>query len=306
MQNLPKITIVTPSYNQGKFLDETIESVLNQKYQNLEYFIVDGGSIDNSVNIIRKFEEHIDWWVSEPDKGQSYAIHKGFQRATGDYLTWLNSDDILLPGAINEVALAVNQNPGAQWISGDTVWIDEDSSVVRCSRLPDYSSFLAKMGRLFVGGPSTFFSRTLYHSVEGLRTELHFNMDTDLWWQFHSHHVHYHHIPVYLMAFRVHAASKTSSILVNANSSSKKRNVSLPLFIKPQYQKGQKEERDLLVKRYNNKMMLYQLAGILHRLRQVFNGNYMKTVSELKKMYGRPWKEIFGLTAETGEQRISI
>jgi glycosyltransferase involved in cell wall biosynthesis len=306
MNNLTRITIVTPSYNQGKFLRETIESVLNQGYTNLEYFIVDGGSTDNSTEIIRQYEDRIDWWVSEKDEGQSDALNKGFKRATGDYLTWVNSDDILLPGALNEVALAVKKRPGSQWISGDTVWIDSDSLIIRCSRLPDYSRLLAKMGRLIISGPSTFFARNLYQSVEGIRPELYFNMDTDLWWQFHSQHVHYHHIPIYLMAFRVHAASKTSSILVNANSSSKKRNVSLPLFIKPQYQKGQKEERDLLVKRYNNKMMLYQLAGILHRLRQVFNGNYMKTVSELKKMYGRPWKEIFGLTAETGEQRISV
>src|SRR5690242_10507015 len=102
--NLPKFSVVIPSYNQGQFLEETILSVINQGYPNLELFVVDGGSKDNSVDVIKKYESHITWWVSEKDKGQSDAINKGFSRVTGDIATWLCSDDLFTEGALKRVA----------------------------------------------------------------------------------------------------------------------------------------------------------------------------------------------------------
>ena len=107
----PKISIVTPSFNQGKYLEETILSIVNQKYPNLEYIIIDGGSTDNSVAIIRKYENHLAYWVSEKDKGQSHAINKGLKKVTGDLFNWINSDDYLEDGALMKAAKAYNENP---------------------------------------------------------------------------------------------------------------------------------------------------------------------------------------------------
>jgi len=109
----PKISIITPSFNQGKYLEETIFSVLGQNYPNLEYIIIDGGSTDNSVDIIKKYENQLTYWISEPDNGQSHAINKGFMKATGGILAWLNSDDMYLPGVLDYVAKTINiEEPG--------------------------------------------------------------------------------------------------------------------------------------------------------------------------------------------------
>ena len=116
----PRITIITPSYNQGQFLEETIRSVLLQGYPNLEYMVIDGGSTDNSVEIIKKYAPWIDYWVSEPDRGQAHAINKGFARCTGDIVGWINSDDLLLPGALAMVADGYRKNPGSV-ILGDVI-----------------------------------------------------------------------------------------------------------------------------------------------------------------------------------------
>ena len=99
----PRITIVTPNYNQGQFIEETIRSVLLQGYPNLEYIIIDGGSTDNSVEIVKKYEQYLAYWVSEPDRGQSHAINKGFERCTGDYVAWMNSSDCYMPGALQYI-----------------------------------------------------------------------------------------------------------------------------------------------------------------------------------------------------------
>ena len=101
-------------------MEDTILSILNQKYPNLEYFIVDGGSTDNTLDIIKKYEDRIDWWVSEPDRGQSHAINKGLERATGEIINWINSDDLLFPGALQRVAVTFMNNPEADLIVGET------------------------------------------------------------------------------------------------------------------------------------------------------------------------------------------
>ncbi|GAI34604.1 unnamed protein product, partial [marine sediment metagenome] len=126
----PRVSIITPSYNQGQFIEETIRSVLLQGYANLEYIIMDGGSTDDSVEIIRKYEPWLTYWVSEPDRGQAHAIDKGFARSTGEILAWLNSDDTYLPGAIAKSVRLLNDDPNAEAICGGELQIDSQGIVI--------------------------------------------------------------------------------------------------------------------------------------------------------------------------------
>ena len=123
---LPKLSIITPSLNQGKFLEETIPSVLNQNYPNLEYVIIDGGSTDNSVAIIKRYEKHLTYWISEQDNGQADAINKGFEKTTGDIINWINSDDLLAADSLNSLTKEIRKNPNADFYFGDYLIIDKN------------------------------------------------------------------------------------------------------------------------------------------------------------------------------------
>ena len=123
----PLVSIVTPSYNQGRYLEETIRSVLEQDYEPLEYLVVDGGSTDGSVETIRRYEERLAWWTSEPDRGQAPALNKAFARARGKYLGWLCADDTLLPGAVSRLVAALEADPELVLAYGDAVYTDEGS-----------------------------------------------------------------------------------------------------------------------------------------------------------------------------------
>lgn len=127
----PKITVVTPNFNQGCFLEETILSVLEQGYPNLEFIVIDGGSTDGSTDIIRKYEKKLAYWVSEPDNGQYHAVQKGFEKSTGEIMTYLNSDDILAKGSLFTAAQIFNDYPQVKWLGGLANHIDESSRIVR-------------------------------------------------------------------------------------------------------------------------------------------------------------------------------
>lgn len=178
--DLPKISIVIPSYNQGQFLEETICSVIDQQYPSLELFIVDGGSNDNSVDIIKKYEKHLAWWVSDKDKGQSDAINKGFSKATGELISWLCSDDLLEPGSLKIVASAFSSAPSnIGLVHGGAIIFDSDK--VKETRftyqLPCKEAYL---GGMVFPQPAAFFRRSFLDKTGLLNETLHYGMDYDL------------------------------------------------------------------------------------------------------------------------------
>src|SRR5258708_4479993 len=155
----PKITVVTCSYNQGKFLEAAILSVIDQGYPNLEYIIMDGASKDESVEIIRKYEDQLAYWVSEPDKGQSDALANGFARATGDIFCWLCSDDLLEPGSLNEAGRLFAEDPNLEIAFGDTIFIDEKGAVTRKYKTVPFNRWLLLNTANYIPQPSTFWTR---------------------------------------------------------------------------------------------------------------------------------------------------
>ncbi len=181
--DLPRITIVTPSFNQAKYLPETIESVLKQDYPNLEYIIIDGGSTDGSVDVIKRYERHLAYWVSEKDSGQSEAINKGFARSTGELFNWINSDDILFPGALHCIAQAFVKHRDAAFIVGDNARGDANGEIIRISAAPSLSSMAPAKWALWVAQQSTFIASEMVERVGGLREDLHCVMDAELYYR---------------------------------------------------------------------------------------------------------------------------
>ena len=201
---------MTPSFNQGQYLEETIRSVLLQGYSSLEYYVIDGGSTDSSVDIIRRYERWLTGWVSEPDRGQSHAINKGFARATGEILGWLNSDDIYLPGALPAVATEWSRQPQASLIYGQAAYMDQDSVLAgEVLALPyAYQRLLREAN--FIPQPSAFFRARDFAALGGLDEALHFCMDYDLWLRLYNRgQAIYLARP--LTGMRTYAESKTGS-----------------------------------------------------------------------------------------------
>jgi len=209
--SVPRISIVTPSFNQGHFIEESIRSVLTQDYPDVEYFVVDGGSSDNSVEIIRKYADRLTWWVSEKDKGQSDAINKGFRRSTGDILAWLNSDDLYCPGALVLVARFFRQHPECDAVIGDQESIDKDGRMLdlkKCVPVTFRRSLYSACG---VPQPSTFFTRRAWKITGEVDTTLQYQMDFEFFLRMQARGVRFGMIPERLARFRLHGDSKTVS-----------------------------------------------------------------------------------------------
>jgi glycosyltransferase involved in cell wall biosynthesis len=205
----PKISVVTPSYNQGGFIEATIRSVLDQGYPNLEYIVMDGGSTDGTEKVIEGYSEHLAYWVSEPDDGQTDALIRGFDRASGDILCWLNSDDLFEPFTLREVAETFTRHPDWQVVYGDELAIDADGHPFAIKKEIPYHRFVWMYDFNFVPQSSTFWRRGIYEEVGGLDPEMNLAMDADLWARF-AERTTLHHVPRVWSRFRYHPEAKTS------------------------------------------------------------------------------------------------
>lgn len=204
--SLPRITVVTPSYNQGAYLEQTITSVLGQGYENLEYIVMDGGSTDNSVEIIQRYADRITYWQSERDTGQAQALNRGFARATGDILCWLNSDDFYLPGVLHEIARTVDDTDGL--IYGDCLSFAEVGTRARVNRPPAHDLEWLKLVDYIVQ-PSSFWKRSVWEKVGVLNEELHYAFDWD-WFLRASEVAKVRKVNRIFSAYRFHDAHKSS------------------------------------------------------------------------------------------------
>lgn len=211
LPQLPTISIVTCSFRQARFLDATMRSVLNQNYPGLEYLLVDGGSQDGSVDIIRRHADRLAYWVSEPDKGQTDALIKGFDRASGEVQGWLCSDDLLLPSALHTVGRFFADHPHIDFIYGDALWIDAAGRYLRAKKEMSWSRFVYLFDHNYLPQPSCFWRRSLYQQVGGLDRSWNLAMDSDLWLRF-AQHSKPHHLSQYLSCMRFYPEQKTRAL----------------------------------------------------------------------------------------------
>jgi glycosyltransferase involved in cell wall biosynthesis len=186
--NYPKISIVTPSYNQGQYLEQTILSVIGQNYPNLEYIIMDGGSTDNSVDVIKKYQNFLTYWISEPDNGMYEAINKGFQKSTGEIMGWINSDDKLHPNSLYTIS-EIFQLAGVNWITGAPTIFDESGRTINVQVTPLWSKLIFCLrDQKYIQQESTFWKRDLWTMAGNfISTKYKYAGDFELWNRFFKH-----------------------------------------------------------------------------------------------------------------------
>jgi glycosyltransferase involved in cell wall biosynthesis len=207
-ETIPRVSIVTPSYNQSRYLEQAIVSVLDQDYPEIECLVIDGGSTDGSLEIIDRYANRLAYWVSETDEGQTDAINKGFDRAQGDILAWLNSDDLYQPGAVAEAVAYLAEHPEVGMVYGDANYIDETGKVI--GRFPAAQTDYKRLRRGYVHIPqqSVFFRARLWRMLGPLDPTFYFAMDYDLWVRIAElTPIRYH--PRTWAAFRLHGDAKS-------------------------------------------------------------------------------------------------
>jgi glycosyltransferase involved in cell wall biosynthesis len=212
VSHTPLVSIVTPSYNQGQFLEATLCSVLEQDYPRLEYIVMDGGSTDGSPQILERYASRLAYWESQPDRGQAHAINKGLQHAHGDILGWLNSDDVLLPGVVSQVVQVFAQNPRVDVVYGRLERIDANGRLWHTPLLPkdrmefDLSQVL---GECVVNQPGSFWRRGIMEQVGLLDEKLHYSLDYEYWIRMALSGARFMRLPTVVARFRLSSDSKT-------------------------------------------------------------------------------------------------
>ncbi|MCU0549104.1 MAG: glycosyltransferase [Leptolyngbya sp. Prado105] len=213
MTDYPSISVVIPSYNQGQFIEETILSVLGQQYPNLEILVIDGGSTDNTIEILEQYSDQLAYWHSQKDQGQGDAINQGFRRCSGDIICWLNSDDMYLPGTLIDVGRRLRDRSDQNYcIYGNTVMIDQSGARQESGRMqiarpfdPETLTYLD-----FIPQPSSFWTRKLWQTVGELDLDYYFVLDWD-WFLRASKVAEFEYVPKFYSLYRIHESHKTGS-----------------------------------------------------------------------------------------------
>ncbi|MEO6731327.1 MAG: glycosyltransferase family 2 protein [Ferruginibacter sp.] len=209
----PKISIVTPSYNQGHYIEQTIQSIIGQGYPNLEYIIIDGGSTDNTTEVIKKYEQYISLWVSEPDNGQSDAINKGLAKCTGDIFNWINSDDYLEPGALQKIGEAF-LNADADIVCGFTrIFSESNQQDIMLHRTELFDTMEATLVQQRINQQGMFYRLSIIKELGGINNHLHFIMDLECWFRYLCYKGQKRIVLIdnLLAHFRLHKESKTEA-----------------------------------------------------------------------------------------------
>ena len=269
--NLPKISIVMPSYNQVEFIERSILSVLNQDYQNFELIIVDGGSNDGTIEIIKKYQDYITFWLSEKDQGQSDALNKGFKNCTGQIFGWLNSDDVYLPDAFKLVIKAAKKNSNKKIIFGDWLSIDKNDDVIDYNHAFDFNLNQFKYEGFHLNAQSMFWHASVHKLFSGFDINLYNTMDYQMILEFgiNEGHKSFLRISYPLGGFRRYDGQKTGGMNLNVI-----------------------KEHELISQNYNYKDK-YNFIGLIKRLyfrfRRAFwytkRGGLKNLIYRLKKSY---------------------
>lgn len=212
----PRISVVVPSYNKGRYIEQTLRSIIDQGYPNLELIVIDGGSSDESVEIIRRHAGHIAYWVSEPDGGQTQGLIKGFQRATGEIQCWLNADDLHEPHTLHEVARFFCAHPQARFVYGNWTWMDRDGNALYYRREMGFYRWLWLYAYDYIPQPAAFWRRDLYEEVGGLDPRYSLTMDADLFARF-ARVCHPQHLDRPLARFRSYPEQRNQAHRANSD-----------------------------------------------------------------------------------------
>jgi len=212
----PLVSIVTPSYNQAEYLDFTMQSVLHQDYENIEYLVVDGDSNDGSQEIIQKYANQLTWWISEPDQGQADAINKGFRRASGEIVAWLNSDDLYLPGAVSAAVELFEKNPDASVVYGDAVSADSQGSLLNELKFDTWGTADFLQFKI-ICQPAVFMRRSALEKVGYLDASYHFFLDHQLWIRL-ARDYKFLHQPDFWAVSRYHPAAKNVTMAAESGT----------------------------------------------------------------------------------------
>ncbi|HEY5587484.1 MAG TPA: glycosyltransferase family 2 protein [Candidatus Paceibacterota bacterium] len=271
MNNFPKISIITPSFNQGKYIEETILSVINQDYLNIEYLVIDGGSTDNTVDIIKKYENNITYWVSEKDSGQSEAINKGFKKATGDIVCWINSDDILMPDALKTVSEYFVMNQDIDFLNGYTLRIDKSSKILFNHFILQPKKWYAKHGVYYVSQQAMFWRTKVFDEIGYLDETFHARMDQEFLVRLLLNNYKIGFVNSILGAIRIHEDTKTS-----------------------QNSDIWENDKNELIKRYGDKFKFEysKIFSCIYGLEKLIKGLYLRQFLFKRKWKGKDMKEL--------------